>query len=194
MMIEDGRIGQKVAPMTEELRAKMEELREMAPRLNKTSDSASAIIKAVEEFLNKLGIGIPGLGPWFQSHVEDTDDGPREYNWYLAYGRLHGNFCIHVQVQKCKEEMSTYGFMDNVLLDQELVVWSSCSRDVKLKSFATLPSLLTNILNNAKEQAEAADKAAGTVGEMLATLGIEVGNSATVMFEHPPKVRRRRKC
>jgi hypothetical protein len=188
--------------MTEELRAKMEELRAIAPRLNKTSDSAATIIKAVEGFLNDLGIGISGSS-WFDEQAAewDEDDTPRKIISRLAYDRMRGEFCIHISNETCREEVNTYGMREDVAESEERCSWSSSTREVKLKSFARLPHLLDDILRNAKSQADEADKAAATVGEMLKTLGIEdrapvetkkTKAKATKEFEPVPQPHQRR--
>jgi hypothetical protein len=178
--------------MTEELRAKMEELRAIAPRLNKTSDSASTLIRTVETFLDDLGIGVSGTSRCFDQELAQgwEDDVTRTMFSYLAYGRVRGDFRIHVLRQTTHEEMNTFGFMGDVVDAEEEVHWSSLSREDKLKSFAQLPSLLDSILSNAKSQVEEADKAAATVGEMLSTLGVAIANPDDEGAQPPLKKRR----
>ena len=180
--------------MTEELRVKMEELRALAPRLNKTSDSATSIIKAVEDFLNGLGIGVSGSS-WFDEEPAEAEDDetPRKIRSYLAYGRIGGEFSIHILKQTYREEMDTYGIMQDLPESEMRVHWTGCTREVKFKSFAKLPNLLDSILRNAKEQADEADKAAATVGEMLTILGLAADKpGASDTPDKPPLSRRRR--
>jgi hypothetical protein len=150
--------------VTEELRAQMEALRDLAPRLNKTSDSASTLIKTVEKFLNDLGIGISAYGRRFHQEQGSTDDGDViTVSSFLRYGRLVSGFCIHVSGQVTD---ASGNFMS-----EDYAAWPSCGREFKLKAIPTLPSLLENLLANAKEQVEAADATAETLRSMMESLG-----------------------
>ena len=53
--------------MTQELREKLESLRAIAPRLNKATDDAAAVIKATDAFLDDLGLGVEAYAPILQA-------------------------------------------------------------------------------------------------------------------------------
>jgi hypothetical protein len=165
----------------------MEALRELAPRLNKTADSASSIIKSVEKFLNELGIGISGYGSYFNEDREATDDGPRKIYSHLAYGRMHGDFCIHVLNRTFREEPDSHGVPQEIFEFEDRIAWSSCTREIKLQSFATLPKLLADIVAKARKQAEAADQTAATLRETMGTLAHPIG-VAPVVDDKPSSV------
>jgi predicted nuclease with RNAse H fold len=159
--------------MTEELRVKMEKLRAIAPRLNRTTDQAIAAVQAVEAFLNGLSLGIEGHTSSFgQIPVEDSspDDGRMIVELTLAYGRLRGDFSIHVLNATFREDPSVADAWIEVA--REKTPWRGLSREFKLMSFAKLPELLDDIFARAEELAEKAEAAGETVGSMLSSLGI----------------------
>lgn len=54
-----------------------------------------------------------------------------------------------------------------------LVPWSSCPREMKLASFASLPDLLDRMADRASEMVTRAETTAGTVRQMFEALGVE---------------------
>jgi hypothetical protein len=160
--------------MTDKMRKKMESLRAITPRLNKATDAAAATLKAVDEFLAELGVGVPAASSAFkQWPVEAAERGgtPNLGQYSLAYDRTHfcsNRFCIHVLEQTFTTDGN--GQIDD-LIDETQHNWASFSRADKLKAFAELPSLIDSIASEATRIAERAEKAEATVRETMAALG-----------------------
>jgi hypothetical protein len=166
----------KALAMTEELRDRMESLRALAPRLNSVTDQAAATIKAADEFLAGLGIGIPAQSHCFKEESgidpDDEDSAGDKIRWYLAYGRCNfsdNKFSIHVRQDTERPDDRFADVWDTT--QEHSLAWSNLNRSDKLKAFAELPSLLENIAKEAVRLAESAESTTATVGEMMAALG-----------------------
>ena len=169
--------------MTEELRTQMDALRTIAPRLNQSSEDAARIIAEMHAFLEGLNLGIVGEGHCYKSasHIEhDPDDNinpasrRRQVASYLVYDRgpVGNAFSIHVRHDtSAPDPYDQAGGYEVVDTDAES--WGSCSRNDRLKAFATLPTLLESIFKNATRAAEEAEKTTGLVRETMSSLGIE---------------------
>jgi hypothetical protein len=153
--------------MTEELKKRMARLREIAPRLNNTTDQASKLVAMVETFLaQELKIGVAAKTSEFNSWDEGaTDDGEsRRSIQTLAFGRVGAQYRIHV--------LNETGILDAAGCWQETTqkvetLWPSCSRETKLKAFEKLPELLDAIIANAERLAKTALETASQVEEMI---------------------------
>jgi hypothetical protein len=180
-------------PMTEELRTQMESLRAIAPRLNGATNQAAAAIKAADDFLADLSLGVPALGgPYEERSAADPDDAATAKDVvfsYLAYGRLGvtGRYSIHVVERTERPVVDGWGNIESwEVIGEDARAWSGCPRDQKLKSFAKLPALLGNIADEAKLLAEKAEETGalvetmfgGAISEQAAALA-EVGSEAT---------------
>src|SRR4051794_35622821 len=88
--------------MTRELRDRVAALRAIAPELNAATDEVNAVVEAVERLLcDELKIGVSAEVRFAHEDLDvDDEDGvewPRYKRSYLAFGRLHGSYQIHVQ-------------------------------------------------------------------------------------------------
>jgi hypothetical protein len=174
--------GRKVSAMTEELRAQLASLRNVAPMLNKATDDATSSIKAVETLLKTLGL--QGRSDPFQARVltksdpessesihDDIDRGcifNRVY--YLRYARINGEFSINVLIDTQFSESG--GQCDDWRsIGEESIPWPSCSREIKLKAVTKLAALIGNIASYAASLAESANEATALTQAALEALG-----------------------
>jgi hypothetical protein len=93
--------------MVDELKKRLTALREAAPCLNAVADEANRIIREVEKSLE--GIGVSATSGWFSSRrtrEQDYENGgytEEEVYRFLAYGRVDGEYAIHVLEVTCRE-------------------------------------------------------------------------------------------
>jgi hypothetical protein len=160
--------------MTEELRAQMEALRAIAPRLNGATNQAAAAIKAADDFLADLSLGVPALsGPFEERSAAVPGDAETAKDMvfsYLAYGRLGvtGRYSIHVTERTERPVADGWGNIESwEVIGEDSFAWSSCPRDRKLKAFAKLPNLLGNIADEAKLLTEKAEETGALVETMF---------------------------
>jgi hypothetical protein len=152
--------------MTDELKRRMARLREIAPRLNAATDSASRLVTEVEKFLvDELRIGVTARVCYEDAPAGTDDDGrPLRTQSALAFGRVGGAFRIHVQSDTV---VDTGGGAPEATLSQERLAWPSCSRETKLKAFEKLPELLEKIIEHAERLAHAADDTSSKLNAMI---------------------------
>lgn len=166
------------------MREKLEALRAASSKLNASTDAAAKVVAEVEKFLDKLGIGLSAESDVFRSEPyedddqdeagwrdEDGNDSRPEVCYTLNYGRVGGKFRIHVATSLCGTKLDARGFavFQERFLDR--TIWSSCSREMKIESFAKLPEILGKLTDRAVELSAAADEAAKTVKDVLAAMG-----------------------
>jgi hypothetical protein len=162
-----GQQARKDNSMTDELKKRMARLREIAPRLNNTTDQASKLVAMVEKFLaEELRIGLGAktseFNAWDEGNTEDGESRRTIQN--LAFGRVGAQYRIHV--------ITETGILDAARCWQETTqrvetLWPSCSRETKLKAFEKLPELLDAIIASAENLAKTADETASQVEEMI---------------------------
>src|SRR5687768_2402507 len=132
--------------MTDELRRQVQALRAIAPRLNAATDEAARIVKEVQDLLGReLSLGITATSRGFDERPapEGQESGrERRVSSYLAYDRVGESFRIHVYHETCERDDD--GAFTTVVAE-ERIPWSSCPRQLKLRSFARLPELLHQI-------------------------------------------------
>ena len=160
----------------QELSATITALRNIAPKLNEQTDRAAETVRAVETFLSdELSIGLPADATFNRDDLqESSEDGEaplviHEYS-SLAYDRLAGSFRLLVRVERIIEGINGRGFREDRREVMSETAWPECSRDVKLHSFAVLPSLLRNIQTSAEEAIEQTETTATTVAEIMSAL------------------------
>jgi hypothetical protein len=152
--------------MAAKLRERMDMLRAIAPRLNATTDQASKLVAAVERLLVKeLSIGVSAEAE-FDGTDRTDEEGRRVHDCRsLAFGRTSaGTFCIHV--------LEETGVLDrdgqwDYSVSKQVILWPSCSREMKLQSFEKLPELLSAIIAKAEQLAKTADETASKVEELM---------------------------
>lgn len=151
--------------MTESLSKSIEKIREVATGLNKATDDAQATVALVEKFLSKCSIGIG-------AHVQFSDDDLSEEmsrQTYLSYMRVDGSFRIAVNWSLCRENAENGIPEFKTMSDEQnpAVAWGSCSRDIKLKSFGSLPELLVKIAEKSIDLSQKANETTETVQQIL---------------------------
>src|SRR5690348_4821738 len=139
----------------------------MAPKLNSATDEASAVIREVERFLGEeLSIGVSGKSDPFAQRVgEPTEDGSATTIFsYLVYGRVAGKHRSYVVESLEREHEDVVGWD---VISEDHTPWSSCSREVKLASFAKLPDLLGKIADEAEKLSRETVETSKTVRDIL---------------------------
>jgi hypothetical protein len=152
--------------MTDELRRRMAKLREIAPRLNAATDQASKLVAMVEKFLvEELHIGVSAEVCYEELPAgTDDDDHALRIRNSLAFGRVGGSFRIHVVRETVAVED---GASARTTLEQERILWPSCSRETKLKAFEKLPELLDKIIEEAERLARTSEETRVKVDAMM---------------------------
>jgi hypothetical protein len=173
--------------MTKELREKVAALRAVAPKLNAATEEVGAIVKAVEAMLTvELNLSINAEAqPFDQADRNDAEGRPIRTASCLAYGRVDGKYRIYVSTETGELD-GDGGWLRTV--DRSETPWSSCPRDIKLRSFVSLPELLGRIADEAERLATSATKAAGTVRDLLVAMGrdeVELADDVPVSFLEP---------
>jgi len=157
--------------MTEELYGKLVALRDAASTLNRATDAAAAAVAAVEDFLAALGIGLSTQTRTFAGDPRPRVAGEEERRVFysLAYGRVAGTYCVHVVAESRRKEAGPPEVWETI--SGEEIPWSSCPREVKLRSFALLPELLEQIAGKGLELAEETAETNATVRDVFAAIG-----------------------
>lgn len=162
--------------MTDELREQLEQLRAIAPSLNKATDDANVIVAQVERYLADCSIGISSYVEVKNEEIGKDGDGNRVAKChYLAYGRVGSEFRIHIRVT---EEVENEVGRNNLynpewhILQAEQLAWSSVPRGLKLEAFGQLPALLKVLVKEAKSLMESVSKTTETMQQLLTALPV----------------------
>ena len=161
--------------MVDTLTKSIENLKKLSPKLNEVSSDASAVILRVEKFLNEeCGIGLAAESHQ-QRHLNEELEANKTRSYSLAYERFEGKY-------KMVAEVYIWNTKEEVMVESELkTAWVSAPRDVKLKTFPLLPSLLEEIARIANNNIEQVAETSETVNKVLVALGdkpkkIDIGN------------------
>ncbi len=157
--------------MAQDILDGLESLTAILPQLNSAMAEATAVVQAVDQFLaEELAVG-----PWVASRPFDTqraigDDG-RELlvTSHLACGRVSGKYRIHVLNATLDRAEGKDQFTQ--IVGEERTPWLSCSREVRLQSFAMLPELLSLLATKITEITTQTTKTVETVREVLKSMG-----------------------
>jgi hypothetical protein len=161
-------MAQKESVMTNELLRRISALRGINPRLNSVTDQVTEIVKSVEKTLvDELKIGIDA-SQWFLTEFGGEKGTTMEH--YLSFNRVgSAGYRIHVAIvtmRDTSEETGTPGTQEKV--NEERILWTSCSREMKLKAFEKLPDLLDSIITSAESLMQTANDAATKIKQMVA--------------------------
>jgi hypothetical protein len=157
--------------MAQEPSEGLESLSAVLPQLNAALAEATAVVHAVDQFLaEELAVG-----PWVASRPFDTqraigDDG-RELlvTSHLACGRVAGKYRLHILHATLDKAEGKDQFTQ--IVGEERTPWVSCSREVRLQSFATLPDLLALLATKITEITSQTTRTAETVRDVLKAMG-----------------------
>jgi len=159
--------------MTNELLRRLAALRGINPRLNSVTDQVTEIVATVEKTLvEELKIGIDA-NQWFLTEFGGESGTSREY--YLAFNRVgSAGFRIHVAIVTVRDRADETGKAGaQEKLNEERILWSSCSREMKLKAFEKLPELLDSVISGAESLMQTADETASKIKQMVGEEGEE---------------------
>jgi hypothetical protein len=157
--------------MAQELYEGIDSLTAILPQLNTAMAEATAVVHAVDQFLaEELAVG-----PFVASRPFDTqraigDDG-RELlvTSHLACGRVAGKYRIHVLSATLGRAEGKDQFTQ--IVGEEKTPWLSCSREVRLQSFAMLPEVLSLLAAKISEITTQTTRTVETVREVLKSMG-----------------------
>ncbi|MGE3819583.1 MAG: hypothetical protein AB7I30_09115 [Isosphaeraceae bacterium] len=165
--------------MAQELSEGLESLSAILPQLNTAMAEATAVAHAVDQFLAEE---LP-VGPWVASRPFDTqraigDDG-RELlvTAHLACGRVAGKYRLHVLNATLDRPDGKEQFTQ--IVGEERTPWLSCSREVRLQSFAMLPEVLNLLAAKVTEITSQTTKTVETVRSLLRSMGRSTPHAAT---------------
>jgi hypothetical protein len=153
--------------MTHELLKRLSALRGINPRLNAVTDQVTEIVRSVEKTLvEELKVGIDA-SECFLTESGGEPDAFRKY--YLAFSRVgSAGYRINVCIVTTRETLEENGEpAATKRLGEERILWSSCSRELKLKAVEKLPDLLDNIIKGAENLLQTADETATRIKDLL---------------------------
>ena len=153
--------------MTNELKKRLAALRGINPRLNSVTDQVTGIMRSVEKMLvEELKIGVDA-SQWFRTEKGGEKGVSLEHS--LSFNRVgSAGYRIHVSivtVRDTSEETGVPGTSER--LSEERVLWTSCSREMKLRAFEKLPDLLDDIMQSAESLLRTADLTAAKIKELI---------------------------
>jgi hypothetical protein len=138
----------------EQSRPHLQNLSKLAPELHQATDRYMAELKAIEEELNKLNLGIAVEldDPIERSNSKNRDEDSTYHAWTLGYGKHpnQGNWCLLVREYEVNEGKDWREAFITPLLQ--------CSRDLRLAAAERIPELLKTIEAEVKTKIEALAK------------------------------------
>jgi len=143
-------------------------LREIAPKLNKTTDQATEVVRRIEHLLAKeMQIGIQADVRVSCKNLSTDRDIETNETTYLAFQRINGLFRIVVRTEAWQGNVVN-GDGDSHVIEE--TPWLECSRGVKLETYPKLPDLLEELTKEAERTIEAAESAHPEVQKVLELL------------------------
>jgi hypothetical protein len=175
--------------MTLELQNSIQNIRGLAPKLNKATDEAARVVAVVEKFLGEeCGVGIE-----VRHHVRG-EDGLDDGLW-LEYKRHNGKFRLVVTETFVRRDHNGEPIEDNAAdqpdvfqRDSKSVAWTEAGRGEKLASFAALPDLLNHLARDMQDSVDsvvAVSTAVEQLGGALQSAALAAPNSPTSVVEKP---------
>ena len=147
----------------QELNRAMAELRDSTKRLNAITDNANALVRDVEEFLNKEC----SVGVYASVIVSSTTHEEHDVTFYtsLSYARVNGKYRIAIENGRDDDP------------EPAIRAWAECTRDEKLEALAKLPWLILEIAKIMQAATARAEETVSTVAaSMAAALPKKGGN------------------
>jgi hypothetical protein len=173
--------------MTSAFKKKLDEIRAIGPELNSAADEANRIVKEVERVLvQETKIGVRATTSCFgvEQRTVDGETHKQELRRRLAFGRVNGVYCIHVDDGFYRYDEATEGMDEEVY--SEHTPWSRCDRDTRLAAFEKLPELIDEIVNRAKCVVKTARETAAKVKNLIADDdkdGTEASSTVPLLLE-----------
>lgn len=132
------------------IKLKLDKLNTIIPSINDTIHRINESISGIEEQL--INIKISGSA-FLYTELNKGE----QIDYYIAYGRINKNFCIHIKQIIHNEDNS----------EVTKIYWSNCDRETILKAYCELPILLENIIDQAKSLIDAAEITTPLIKELL---------------------------
>jgi hypothetical protein len=157
--------------MTNELTLHLSALRGAAARVNSVVDDVNGIVKKIENILiTEMGIAIAAHSrtAFRETRYDERDTETSEliqyrHDDYLSYGRVGGNYCIHIKTLTMQYIKGKWRLGSE---PSTRIAWSECDRETRLKAFEGLPGLLVSIIRETEKLSELASETAKKVAEM----------------------------
>jgi hypothetical protein len=157
--------------MTDDLKARLAALRGVSPRINAVTNHTNDVIKSVEKTLvEDLSLAV-SASVLFESDFGGERGVTKKQS--LAFGRVKGNgtYRIFVLIETGRATSEDSGSeAASEAIEEEQILWPSCSRELKLKAFQYLPALLKVLVDRAEKLVEACEKTAVQIREMVTGL------------------------
>jgi hypothetical protein len=156
--------------MTGPLQKQLDEVRAIARELNSAIDEVNKVVKHVETVLvkeTKIGITVFSKFDSDYRRVEDEhgETVEEEVCSYIKFGRIDGDYCIHITRRTFRESHAGSGHFQNEIRS-ESTLWSGCDRETRLAAFRKLPELVQSIIDEARKLAGSAKETAAQVKEL----------------------------
>jgi hypothetical protein len=157
--------------MIDDLKTRLAALRGVSPRINAITNHTNDVIKLVEMTLvEDLNLAV-SASVLFESEPGGESGLTRGQS--LAFGRVKGSgtyrIFVLIQTGRTGAGEAVSGEISEAI-EEEQVLWPSCSREIKLKAFNHLPALLREMVRKAENLVEACEKTAVQIREMVTGL------------------------
>jgi hypothetical protein len=157
--------------MIDDLKKRLAALRGVSPRINAVTNHTNDVIKLVEKTLvEDLNLAV-SASVLFESEFGGEAGVTRKQS--LAFGRVKGNGTYRIfvlnETGRASSEQPGSGDAFEVM-EEEQILWPSCGRELKLKAFNHLPTLLKELVGRAEKLVEACEKTAVQIREMVTGL------------------------
>jgi hypothetical protein len=144
----------------------LQRLRDLSPKVNKTCDEATKVVREVEKFLTDSKVTVPA-----EVVVQAVQVSPKKRELTtLCFGRLDSSFRIAVKREEETEFVDGRNMVDYAIKTTDETPWLECPRDLKLSTFPKLPELLKNIGEEVEKSLKNAEDAMPEIEKVLASL------------------------
>jgi hypothetical protein len=157
--------------MIDDLKKRLAALRGVSPGINAVTNHTNDVVKLVEKTLvEDLNLAV-SASVLFESEFGGERGVTRKQS--LAFGRVKGNgtYRIFVLNETGRATPDQPGSGDTFeVMEEEQILWPSCGRELKLKAFSHLPTLLKQLVEKAEKLVEVCEQTAVQVREMVTGL------------------------
>jgi len=154
--------------MTQDLKKRLGALRGVSPRINAVANQTNDVVKLVEKTLAEdLNLGV-SASVWFESEFGGERGLTCEYHLVFGRVKVSEKYRIHILAETRRHTPETAGVAaSSEVLEESQILWPSCGRELKLKAFGHLPSLLHELAGKAEKLVEASEKTTVQIQEMV---------------------------